>query len=124
MLLDSVGINVHKHSPMNCVLSVRLPVRNENHQTFPTHICLQASLHMNKTDQITTKFRHWFMESEDADKQGATTRQQKPRFKPVYTRTSAYARSAIPQMVRLANRLKTANTQTQIILNSGQIITV
>ena len=72
----------------------------------------------------STKFRNWFMVTEETDTHGVITRHQKPRFKPVYTRTSAYARSAIPQMVRLANSLKTADTQTQIILNSGQIITV
>ena len=72
----------------------------------------------------STKFRNWFMVTEDTDTHRVITRHQKPRFKPVYTRTSAYARSAIPQMVRLANSLKTADTQTQIILNSGQIITV
>ena len=72
----------------------------------------------------STKFKNWFLATEDTDRQGVITRHQKPRIKPVYTRTSAYAGSDIPQMVWLANSLKSANTQTQIILNSGQIIIV
>ena len=72
----------------------------------------------------SNKFKNWFMKYNDEDGQGASTRQQKPRFKPVYTRTSAFARSAIPQMVRLANSLKPPNPQTVITLNSGQILTI
>ena len=64
------------------------------------------------------------MKFDDGEVEGVITRQQKPWFKPVYTRSSAFARSAIPQMVRLANSLKHPNSQTVITLNSGQIITV
>ena len=72
----------------------------------------------------SNKFRDWFMKYEDHEEQGITTRQNKPRFKPVYTRTSAFARSAIPQMVRLANSLKPTNSPTVITLNSGQTLTI
>ena len=72
----------------------------------------------------SNKFKDWFMKYEDYEEQGTTTRQKKPRFKPVHTRTSAFARSAIPQMVRLANSLKPTNSPTVITLNSGQTLTI
>ena len=72
----------------------------------------------------SNKFKNWFMEYNEEGGQAANTRQKKPRFKPVHTRTSAFARSAIPQMVRLANSMKPPKSQTQIILNSGQILNI
>ena len=69
------------------------------------------------------KFRNWFMRTEEDDMQGVSTRQKKPTYKPVHTRTRAYARSAIPQMVSIANSLHQQN-RTQIVLNSGQIIVI
>ena len=49
------------------------------------------------------KFSKWLVRTDPAE--GRTTRLAKPRFKPVPFRTASYARSAIPQMVKLANRL-------------------
>ena len=72
----------------------------------------------------STKFKHWFTKYEDEDGQAVTTQLKKPQFKPVYTRTSVFSRSAIPQMVRLANRLKPPKSPTVITLNSGQILTI
>ena len=72
----------------------------------------------------SNKFKNWFSVNDEDDQPGTITRQKKPRFKPVHTRTSAYARSAIPQMVRLANSMKPSKSQTQIILNSGQILNI
>ena len=65
------------------------------------------------------KFSKWFCR---ADKEkGMTTRSRKMRFKPVATRTQQYARSPIPQMVELANRLKLPEGMS-VKLNSGWII--
>ena len=49
------------------------------------------------------KFQKWFAKTE-TDTEAVATRRQKPRFKPVPARTCSYARSAIPQMVMVANR--------------------
>ena len=67
------------------------------------------------------KFSKWFMKSEDS--QGVSTRSKKHMFKPVPARTSAYAKSAIPQMVALANRLQTPGIQ-KVRLKSGKLIIV
>ena len=72
-----------------------------------------------KTCLQSTKFSKWFMKNEEG--RGVVTRSDKTRFKPVPARTHAYARSAIPQMVALANTLKTPGVQN-IKLNSGRII--
>ena len=64
------------------------------------------------------KFRKWFVASEQA---GVATRSKKVQFKPVPARTQSYARSAIPQMVSLANSFKTKGI-TKVKLNSGRII--
>ena len=72
----------------------------------------------------SNKFKNWFVMNDAEDQPGTITRQKKPRFKPVHTRTSAYARSAIPQMVQMANSMKPPKSQTQIILNSGQILDI
>ena len=70
------------------------------------------------------KFKHWFMRTDQEDREGVSTRQEKPTYKPVHTRTRAYARSAIPQMVNIANKLRPQNTMTEIVLKSGQILVV
>ena len=49
------------------------------------------------------KFTKWLVRTDPAE--GRTTRLAKPRFMPVPFRNASYARSAIPQMVKLANRL-------------------
>ena len=67
------------------------------------------------------KFSKWFMKSEDS--RGVSTRSTTHMFKPVPARTSAYAKSAIPQMVALANRLQTPGIQ-KVRLNSGKLIIV
>ena len=69
-----------------------------------------------------SKFKNWFMRADQEDTQGVITRQRKLSYKPVFARTSAYARSAIPQMVRIANSLPQQNSPTEIVLNSGQTI--
>ena len=67
----------------------------------------------------SNKFSKWFCR---ADKeQGMTTRSRKMRFKPVATRTQQYARSPIPQMVDLANRLNLPDNMN-VKLRSGRII--
>ena len=66
------------------------------------------------------KFSKWFVAAEDT---GMPTRSSKVRFKPVPARTRAFAISAIPQMVALANTFKTKDT-TRVKLNSGRIIMI
>ena len=75
--------------------------------SFTKH-CLQNS-----------KFKIWFMREYQEDRQGVITRQRKQFYKPVIARTVDYARSAIPQIVRIANSLRQQNSQTKIVLNSG-----
>ena len=67
------------------------------------------------------KFQNWFVRMED-NTEGVVTRRRKQRFKPVHARTAAYARSAIPQMVKVANSQQKSDSQTRITLNSGQIL--
>ena len=64
------------------------------------------------------KFQKWFVK---ADKEVIKTRKQKPNFKPIPTRTKVYERSAIPQMVKVANNIK-HQTTTKLVLNSGLVI--
>ena len=47
-------------------------------------------------------------------------RKRKARFKPVHTRTASYARSAILQMVKVANNRH--KSDLQITLNSSQML--
>ena len=51
------------------------------------------------------------------------TRSRKMRFKQVATRTQQYAKSPIPQMVELANKLKLPEG-INLQLNSGRIIMI
>ena len=67
------------------------------------------------------KFNKWFVKNDNH--YSVPTRQQKPRFKPIPTRTRAYERSAIPQMVKLANSHK-IDPKTRLVLNSGQVIVI
>ena len=67
------------------------------------------------------KFNKWLMKSEGS--QGVSTRSKKQMVKPVSARTSVYAKSAISQMVALANRLKMPGIQ-KVRLNSGNILIV
>ena len=70
------------------------------------------------------KFQKWFVKT-DTSSNIRNTRRQKPRFRPIPARTRAYERSAIPQMVRVANSLKAPATKlTNIILNSGAVIVI
>ena len=70
----------------------------------------------------STKFRNWFVRTEDP--QGIATRRQKPSFKPIPARTQGFARSAIPQMVKLANSPNFLASKKTLVLNSGQVIVV
>ena len=65
------------------------------------------------------KFSKWFCRADN--ELGMATRSRKMRFKPVPTRTQQYARSPIPQMVELANKLKLPEG-ISVKLNSGRII--
>ena len=67
------------------------------------------------------KFNKWFVKNDN--QYSVSTRQQKSRFKPIPTRTKAYERSAIPQMVKLANSQK-VDPKTRLVLNSGQVIVI
>ena len=67
------------------------------------------------------KFQNWFVRMEDST-EGVVTRRRKARFKPVPTRTASYARSAIPQIVKVANNQHKSDSQIKITLNSGQIL--
>ena len=64
------------------------------------------------------------MRTEQEDGQGVVTQQNKLFYKPVHIRTAAYARSAISQIVSIANGLRQPNSKTEIVLNSGNIIVV
>ena len=68
------------------------------------------------------KFSKWFVKNEDNTTMN--TRQQKPRFKPIPFRTKAYAQSAIPQMIKVANSMHSANPMTKVTLNSREVIIV
>ena len=63
------------------------------------------------------KFRNWFVRTEENS--GPFTRKQKPLFKPVLGRTQGFLRSAIPQMVKLANSPGFLASKKKLILNSG-----
>ena len=81
-------------------------------KNFTKH-CLQNS-----------KFKNWFVRSDKENRQGPDTRQKTPTYKPVPFRTSSYGRSAIPQMVTIANTLKQQNSWTEVVLNSGEILVI
>ena len=65
------------------------------------------------------KFSKWFCKAENTNLM--TTRSKKLQFKPVAARTSQYAKSPIPQMVALANKLGITETRS-LKLKSGKII--
>ena len=65
------------------------------------------------------KFSKWFCKAEAS--QGLSTRSRKMRFKPVPFRTQAYAKSPIPQMVKLANQMAN-NEGGGLKFKSGKII--
>ena len=73
-----------------------------------------------KTCISSNKFSKWFCKTENS--QAIRTRSKKMRFKPVVTRTKAFANSPIPQMVALANRLGITNKVNNLTLPSGKII--
>ena len=70
----------------------------------------------------STTFRNWFVRTEEQS--GPVTRKQKPWFKPVPGRTQGFLRSAIPQMVKLANSPVFLASKKKLILNSGQIVLI
>ena len=88
-----------------------LTMRNQRQRIFEkfTRTCLKSP-----------KFSKWFVKSEQG---GVATRSEKVNFKPVPARTQAYARSAIPQMVALANTFQLRGA-TNVKLNSGRIIVI
>ena len=55
---------------------------------------------------------------------GAITRSKKPRFKPIPYRTQAFAKSAIPQMVILANSPEFEAIKNILVTKSGNIIPI
>lgn len=65
------------------------------------------------------KFSKWFCKAENTNLMA--TRSKKLQFKPVAARTSQYAKSPIPQMVALANKLGITETRS-LKLKSGKII--
>ena len=67
------------------------------------------------------KFSKWFVKTNVT--QSMPTRSKKQVFKPVPARTKAYANSPIPQMVALANTLKTPGVE-KVKLNSGRFIVI
>ena len=80
-----------------------------------------------KTFQVFTrkciadkKFQKWFVLSDATS--GSDTRQKPKKYKPVPTRTQGFARSAIPQMVELANSQQFQQSNNNIVLKSGKII--
>ena len=68
------------------------------------------------------KFSKWFCKTDT--REAMPTRSKKMQFKPIYTRTKAFAKSPIPQMVALANKLGLKNKTTNLRLNSGRIIVI
>ena len=66
------------------------------------------------------KFKKWFVRT--STEGGRTTRQNKPMFKPIHTRTQGFARSAIPKMVQLANSPHFQKNRNKLILKTGEII--
>ena len=75
---------------------------NEAHMSSMKDQRTQAFKKFTRDCLKNQKFQNWFAKTE-TDTQGVATRRHKPRFKPVPARTSSYARSAIPQMVKVAN---------------------
>ena len=67
----------------------------------------------------SNKFSKWFCKTDNS--QAMATRSRKTTFKPVPTRTKAYAKSPIPQMVALANKIGLPEARS-IKLNSGLVI--
>jgi hypothetical protein len=70
----------------------------------------------------STKFKNWFVRTENNS--GTVTRRRKTLFKPVLGRTQGFLRSAIPQMVKLANSPGFLASKKKLILNSGQIVLI
>ena len=66
------------------------------------------------------KFSNWFVRTEEQS--GVVTRKKKPNYKPIPARTQGFARSAIPQMVKLANSPSFLASKNKLVLNSGQVI--
>ena len=66
------------------------------------------------------KFSNWFVRTEE--EAGVVTRRRKPNYKPIPARTQGFARSAIPQMVKLANSPSFVASKNKLVLNSGQVI--
>ena len=74
-----------------------------------------------------SKFRKWFALTEKQPSEeptGAITRSKKPRFKPIPYRTQAFAKSAIPQMVILANSPEFEARKNILVTKSGNIIPI
>ena len=110
-------------------------VYGDRHQSFEwalkeAHMCSLAEQRTKMFKNFTKhclqnrKFKNWFMRSDQEMRQGLITRQKTPTYKPVPYRTSSYGRSAIPQMVTVANGLRPQNARTEITLNSGQILVI
>ena len=70
----------------------------------------------------SAKFKKWFVRTE-ADR-GTVTRTQKPTFKPIPGRTQGFLRSAIPQMVKLANSPGFLASKKKLVINSGLIVVI
>ena len=70
----------------------------------------------------SNKFRNWFVRTDHLSE--PVTRKQKPWFKPVPGRTQGFLRSAISQMVKLANSPGFLASRKKLVLNSGQILVI
>ena len=70
----------------------------------------------------SSKFSKWFCKTDT--RQTRATRSRKMQFKPVHTRTKAFANSPIPQMVALAKKLGLRNKGNSLKLSSGKIIVI
>ena len=67
------------------------------------------------------QYRNWFVRTEEL---GIETKRMKPSFKPIPTRTQCFARSAIPQIAKLANSSNLLAYRNELVLRSGQVIVV
>ena len=78
----------------------------------------KAFIKFTKDCTRSDKFKGWFSENKEAV--GVQTRSERHKYKEVPVRTKAFAKSAIPQMVKEANII--AQKSKLIILNSGQVL--
>ena len=130
----STQITVRENTRIESVLKTGLYlVYGERYQSFSWALAEanMSSLSEQRSTQFSKftknciknpKFSKWFAICEGNTE--VNTRQEKPRFKPIPCRTKAFAQSAIPQMVQVANNMHKMNPKTRVTLKSGQVIVV